>query len=46
MCEVHGHHEHGAAYGHTKVLWYHPILATRPETGEVLHARLRKSTNT
>lgn len=47
ICEVHGKQKHGAAYGHTKVLGYHPILATRAETGEVLHARLRKgSANT
>nr|MDQ6928205.1 IS1380 family transposase [Actinomycetota bacterium] len=37
----------GAAYGYTKVLGYHPILATRAQTGEVLHARMRKgSANT
>ena len=32
----------GAAYGYTKVLGYHPLLATRAETGEVLHVRFRK----
>src|SRR5262249_15114071 len=37
----------GAAYGYTKVLGYHPILATRADTREVLHIRLRKgSANT
>ena len=47
ICEVHGTQKHGAAYGYTKVLGYHPILATRAETGEILHARLRKgSANT
>jgi hypothetical protein len=47
ICEVHGKQKHGAAYGYTKVLGYHPLLATRAETGEVLHARLRKgSANT
>jgi PII-like signaling protein len=47
VCEVHGHHKHGAAYGYTRKLGYHPLLATRAETGEVLHARLRKgSANT
>lgn len=47
ICEVHGYHKHGAAYGYTKVLGYHPLLATRADTGEVLHARLRKgSANT
>jgi hypothetical protein len=41
ICEVHGHHKHGAAYGYTRVLGYHPLLATRADTGEVLHARQR-----
>jgi hypothetical protein len=39
ICEVHGHHKGGAAYGYTGVLGYHPLLATRADTGEVLHAR-------
>ena len=42
ICEVHGKHKHGAGYGYTHVLGYHPILATRADTGEVLHARMRK----
>jgi hypothetical protein len=47
ICQVHGKAKHGAAYGYTKVLGYHPLLATRADTGEVLHARLRKgSANT
>jgi hypothetical protein len=45
ICEVHGKHKHGAAYGYTKVLGYHPLLATRADTGEVLHARLRKGSS-
>jgi hypothetical protein len=45
--EVFGKLKGGAAYGYTKVLGYHPILATRADTGEILHARLRKgSANT
>ncbi len=40
--EVHGHRKQGAAYGYTGELGYHPLLATRQGTGEVLHARLRK----
>ena len=32
----------GAGYGYTKKLGYHPSLATRAGTGEVLHARMRK----
>jgi Transposase DDE domain group 1 len=47
ICEVHGKAKHGAGYGYTKVLGYHPLLATRADTGEVLHARLRRgSANT
>jgi Transposase DDE domain group 1 len=41
VCEVHGHHKGGAAYGYTRQLGYHPLLATRTDTGEVLHARQR-----
>ncbi|HJR51692.1 MAG TPA: IS1380 family transposase [Gemmatimonadales bacterium] len=41
ICEVHGHHKGGASYGYTRVLGYHPLLATRADTGELLHARLR-----
>jgi Transposase DDE domain group 1 len=47
ICEVHGYHKQGACYGYTRRLGYHPLLATRADTGEVLHARLRKgSANT
>jgi Transposase DDE domain group 1 len=42
ICEVEGKHKHGAGYGYTKVLGYHPLLATRADTGEVLQARMRK----
>jgi Transposase DDE domain group 1 len=42
ICEVHGYHKQGACYGYTHRLGYHPLLATRADTGEVLHARLRK----
>ncbi len=45
ICEVHGSAKHGAAYGYTKVLGYHPLLAVRADTGEVLHARLRKGSS-
>lgn len=45
ICQVHGHQKQGAAHGYTRVLGYHPILATRAETGEVLHARLRKGSS-
>lgn len=47
ICEVSGKTKQGAAFGYTKVLGYHPILATRAGTGEILHARMRKgSANT
>jgi len=42
ICEVDGKHKHGAGYGYTHKLGYHPLLATRADTGEVLHARMRK----
>lgn len=42
ITEVHGHHKHGAAYGYTRQLGYHPLIATLAGTGEVLHARMRK----
>jgi hypothetical protein len=42
ICEVHGKHKQGAAYGYTRRLGYHPLLATRAGTGEVLFARMRK----
>jgi Transposase DDE domain group 1 len=42
ICEVYGYHKQGTCYGYTHRLGYHPLLATRADTGEVLHARLRK----
>jgi hypothetical protein len=45
ICEVHGKQKHGAAYGYTRTFGYHPILATRAATGEVLHARMRKGSS-
>jgi hypothetical protein len=45
VCEVHGHRKQGAVYGYTRVLGYHPLLATRADTGEILHARLRKGSS-
>ncbi len=45
--EVHGHAKQGAAFGYTRKRGYHPIVAARAETREVLHLRLRKgSANT
>jgi Transposase DDE domain group 1 len=42
ICEVCGRQKQGAGYGYTKKLCYHPILAMRAATGEVLHARMRR----
>jgi hypothetical protein len=39
--EVHGYDKQGAAYGYTHELGYHPLLATRADSDEVLHIRLR-----
>ncbi len=45
--EVHGYAKQGTGFGYTNQRGYHPILATRAGTGEVLHIRLRKgSANT
>jgi len=40
--EVHGYKKQGASYGYTKQLGYHPLVATRGGSGEVLHIRNRK----
>ena len=45
VCEVCGRAKHGAAYGHTKVLGYHPLVAVRADTGEVLHSRMRSGSS-
>jgi hypothetical protein len=42
ICEVCGHAKHGAAYGYTRALGYHPLLASRADTGEILHLRFRR----
>ena len=45
--EVYGHDKHGASFGYTHKRGYHPLLATRAGSGEVLHIRARKgSANT
>ncbi len=47
ICQVYGKAKQAASYGYTKVLGYHPLLATRADTGEVLFARMRRgSANT
>ena len=42
ICEVDGKHKQGAGFGYTHKLGYHPILATRADSGEIVHARMRK----
>ena len=42
ICEVHGHAKQGASYGYTKRLGYHPLVATRAGTGEILFSQMRK----
>ncbi len=45
--EVCGPKKQGAGYGYTRLFGYHPLLATRADTREALHIRLRKgSANT
>lgn len=47
ICEVDGKAKQGAGYGYTKELGYHPLIATRADTGEIVQARMRKgSANT
>jgi len=40
--EVHGYEKQGAGFGYTGERGYHPLIATRSGTGEVLHIRQRK----
>lgn len=42
ICETHGYQKQGATFGYTRRRGYHPLLATRADTGEVLHVRFRK----
>ena len=42
--EVHGYKKQGAGFGYTKRRGYHPLVASRSDSGEVLHIRLRKGT--
>ena len=41
ICEVVGNTKAGASYGYTGQLGYHPLVAVRSETGEIVHSRLR-----
>ena len=45
VCEVYGTAKGGAAYGHTGVLGYHPLVAVRDDTGEMVHTRMRSGSS-
>jgi hypothetical protein len=45
ICEVYGKAKQGASYGYTGRFGYHPLLATRADSGEVLHARMRNGSS-
>ena len=45
ICPVSGKSKQGAAYGYTKELGYHPLLAIRADTGEVVGVRLREGSS-
>ena len=45
ICAVSGKTKQGAAFGYTKELGYHPLLAFRADTGEVVGARLREGSS-
>jgi hypothetical protein len=46
IVQVHGKRKQGASYGYTRQLPLHPLVATRADTGEVLHVRTRKGSAT
>jgi hypothetical protein len=41
ICEAYGYQKQGVGFGYTKRRGYHPLLAVRADTGEMLHARFR-----
>lgn len=45
VCEVFGYQKQGAVYGYTRQKGYHPLMASRADTGEILHVRLRKGSS-
>jgi hypothetical protein len=45
VIEVFGKANHGAAYGHTGVLGYHPLVAVRDDTGEAICTRMRSGSS-
>jgi len=45
ITEVFGYQKQGAAYGYTGVKGYHPLVASRADTAEIVHARLRNGSS-
>ena len=45
ICEVHSDAKGGAAYGHGAKLGYHPLVAVRDDTGEIVRSRMRKGSS-
>jgi hypothetical protein len=41
--EVHGYKKQGVGFGYTKRRGYHPLLASRADSGEVLHVRYARA---
>jgi len=37
ICGTYGTKKQGTGFGYTKMVGYHPLIATRAETGEILH---------
>ncbi|MFO7547468.1 MAG: IS1380 family transposase [Acidimicrobiia bacterium] len=45
ICEVFGDRKQGAVYAYSGKKGYHPLVATRADTGEMLHVRLREGSS-
>lgn len=45
ISKVFGYLKQGAAYGYTGVKGYHPLVASRADTAEIIHTRLRKGSS-
>ncbi len=45
IVEVFGYDKQGAVYGYTNQKGYYPLIVSRADTGEILHARLRKGSS-
>jgi len=45
ITEVFGYQKQGAVYGYNGKKGYHPLVAARADTGEILHVRLRKGSS-